>query len=312
MSNAPSLSLDEVRELPASVSHKKRDTFYTSGETDRPSDRRIVAVVLGVRAEIKASDRDFSGPMNFHEIAILRRYIDGRGGGAVRMTSGWPAGLPRFRALTQSDLTAECTRMAQHYVVPRGAGQPPIMVFNNFFGAQPIDQLKAMHKLLSDQYARWRELMVDAYKRIPPTMTVDDPAIMESMAMDYLYERELEEIALMADPSKKGLDTIELPSLSLDETAAKVAAAQVATPGEPAKAPEKTLAELEAEADAEVDPTDKLVEALKARGVAAGVALNIAVAAEKHGGFGKIPNDELVKLVGDKERAKSMRAAMGA
>ncbi len=54
----------------------------------RPTDKRIVAVTIGVRANLKQADRNFSCALCMHEIPVYKRFYELMGG-SVDIEPGW-------------------------------------------------------------------------------------------------------------------------------------------------------------------------------------------------------------------------------
>ena len=272
--------------------------FYMAGSDDRPTDTRIVAVAVRVRADLKIGDRDFSASLCMHEVAVLRRFYEMRAGGAIRLATGWQPALPRLVPLTHDKLKAEAERMARTFVVPR-QGQPPVMCFADFYGQSPSEQLVRLHTIMKQQYEGWLDLEKRARGRL--TVHHEDPAIMASMVQDLITEKELDDLANMADPSKRGLDDIELseillPGISSALTPANnvdaVAAAKAAAEQEPA------------------DPLEQLMDRLKAAGATERQSLETASLLEIAGGVDKISDEDLSRIAGGKGRAAAFRKAM--
>jgi hypothetical protein len=285
--------------------------FYMSGVDDRPADNRVVAISVGVRAEMKVGDRDFSGVMMLHELVVMRRFYEARGGGSIRLQPGWLPGLDRYRKLIRSDLMSEIQRLRTSMVVAKQPGTPPVMCFNEFFGQEPGEQLSRMHEVMRQQYEAWKALLAKCKTRLTGDLTWINPhtskrealpaAVIESMACDLMTEREMDDIANIANPSMRTIDDLELAPI--DEPA----------PAAPA-APTKSLAEIEAEVAA--DEGDKAMadlDALMARLTAAGAKENevlpLASLLEAAKEPGRISDDDIILILGNKGRLAAIRKA---
>lgn len=270
---------------------KSTTPFYMSGVDDRPQDARIVAVAVRARCELKVGDREFSGCLCLHEIAVMRRFYEMRGGGSIRATPGWLPALSRHVPLVHDKLRMEAERMAKTFVVPR-AGQPPIMCFAEFFGQAPSEQLTRLHAVMRQQYEAWSALLEKAKARLEKLPVDQNIAI--SMANDLITERELEELIAIADPSKKGMDEIELPEVEM--------------------APETPAVSLEsAKAAADADPgddLDKRLTRLRDAGATEKQAFDIASLLEIVGDLDKISDQDIAKAAGGKARVEAYRAAL--
>lgn len=190
-------------------------TFFMLGTDDRPADTRPVALAIALRCDIRVGDREFSCPLNLHEIAIYRRFYEARGGGAIRVSAGWPPGLHRVRALVQSDLAAEVKRLAETCIIPR-EGQPPRQVFAELFGTEPAAALTRFAEVMRKQRDAWEKLVIAARARVPTSAAEGlDPRVVESMAYDQIIEKDLDLIINIADPTSAGANSVALPEVTL-------------------------------------------------------------------------------------------------
>lgn len=276
--------------------------IFIIGADDRPLDNRIVALSIGVRAELKVGDRQFSSPILLHEVVILRHYYEARAGsGQVRITGAWAPGVPRTRSLTHADLLAEVRRLSETFVVHRAGGQV-IKTFELFFGAEPSEQIRRLHAVMREQYEAWNKLCAVAMGRLPMDTAALHPEIRKSMASELITEREMDQIALIADPSRRGLETIELDEIKPADIAPTPLAAPLSL--------EALKAAAEADADAEAHSAgasrgEIIAERLKASGLDEQRALAVGVLVEE---FGDDVSDEaLVKAVGSKQKAAQVR-----
>lgn len=284
--------------LPERTQAPSKDKFYIAGSDDRPTDLRNVAVAVRIRTALKVGDRDFSAPLCLHEVAVMRRFYEMRGGGDIRSVSGWQPALPRLVPLTHDKLKAECERMARTFVVPR-VGSPPVMCFADYFGQSPSEQLVRLHSVMKQQYEGWQALVTRAKGRLLTPNT--DPAITESLIHDLITEKEMDELINLADPSRRGLDDIELGEITLpdlnalasDSGSDKVAAAKAA-----------------AESDDKPDPLDALMDRLKAAGATERQALETASLLEIAGAVDKISDEDLARIAGGKGRVAAFRKAL--
>jgi hypothetical protein len=273
--------------------------FYMAGSDDRPTDTRTVGVAVRVRADLKIGDRDFSASLCMHEVAVLRRFYEMRAGGAIRLATGWQPALPRLVPLTHDKLKAEAERMARTFVVSRN-GQPPVMCFADFFGQSPSEQLVRLHTVMKQQCEGWLDLMKRARGRM--TTHHEDPVLVESMVQDLITEKELDELANLADPSRRGLDDIELGEIVLPGLDS------VLTPANNADA--VAAAKAAAEADDKPDPLEQLMDRLKAAGASERQALETASLLEIAGDPAKISDEDLTRIAGGKGRVAAFRKAI--
>jgi len=274
-----------------------KDKFYIAGSDDRPTDMRIVAVAVRVRAELKVGDRDFSCPLCLHEVATLRRFYEMRAGGSIRLVPGWLPNLPRTVPLTHDKLKSEAERMARTFIVPR-IGQPPVMCFADFFGQSPSEQLIRLHTVMRQQFDAWNDLL----KRAAPRLVKgsEDPAITEALIQDLITEKELDEIANLADPSRRGLDDIELAEIPLP-------AGAVETP----KPVDLDAMKAAAEAEDKPDALEAVMDRLKAQaGASERQALETASLLEIAGSADKISDEDLARIAGGKGRAAAFRKVL--
>lgn len=276
----------------------KAPKFYMAGVDDRPTDLRVVAVAVRFRCELKVGDRDFSAPLCLHEIAVMRRFYEMRGGGNIRVVSGWLPGLTRFVPLTHDKLKREMERMARTFVVPR-AGQPPIMCFADYFGQSPSEQLVRVHTVMRQQFDGWLALVKRAEGRM--VRPHEDPKVNDSLVQDLITEKEMDELVNLADPSRRGLDEIELDQVVFPTEAT----AAVAT-GDDRVAVAKAMAE----ADEKADPLDATMDRLKVAGANERQALETASLLEIAGSVDKISDEDLARIAGGKGRAAAFRKAL--
>lgn len=285
MADAPLTLTEFAPELPTS-------SMIIVGEDDRPLDTRTVAITVAVRANFKIGDRDFSHHCMMHEYATMKRYYEGARGGSIELQPYWAPGVPRYRELTQDELKRELERMRRTYIIPRPGGQIPVLCFDEFFGAQPSEQLKRLHKAMREQLAAWNTLLVTARGRVDrdPRMSA---AVRESLAYERMTPRELEAIAQMTDPSKQGLDDVVLPT--------------VAMPGEGSgDGLDAQLAGADPNADARLD---RALAALEAAGFGE-KALPLIQLLESVGTAAKMTNDEITRVVGSAADADRIRLAL--
>ena len=269
-----------------------RQGMYIIGSDDRPLDTRVVAVAIAVRADSKVGDREFSHTLNLHEAAVIRRFYESRGGSIV-LSPYWPPGITRFRQLTQDELRRERDRMRTSFVIPRPVGQAPVLCFDEFFGAQPADQLRRLHAVMKEQLDAWNTLMVAARKRV--TEDVRDPAVRDMLASERIQARELDEIANIADPSKRGLDEVELGEIMLTATPA---------PGDAPLLGNRVAPPQEADTD-----LDKALDAVTKAGFPS-KALELVALLESKGKPDNMSDAEIAQITGNAGDAPRIRAAL--
>lgn len=274
------------------------DPYFIVGADDRPTDDRVVALSLGLRAEIKVGDKIFSSVVLAHEVVVLRHYYDSRAGSSqVRISAAWPPALERMKRMTHGALSEELKRMRETFIVKKVDGTI-FKSFEHYYGADPTSQLKRLHTVMREQSEAWRTLMAKAMGRLDEKAAGLHPKVRESMATELITEREIEELVLLADPSRKGLDMVELEEVKSLDIALK-------EPGE-----KKSLEQIKAEVEAEVIPTDKsetIIDALVAKGLDAqrASAVGILVAAGR-----KIGVDEWITAFGSKAKYDQYKALL--
>lgn len=260
--------------------------MYILGSDDRPQDSRVVAIAIHVRAEWRVQDREFTWPIALHEFCVMKNFYEGLGG-SIRLVPGWAPGVPRYANLTQDDLKNEITRLKLKAVIPRLNAQPT-MSFPQFFGADPSEQLARVHKTMKEQLEAWKALLPLLRKRVtnPPA----DEVMLESLAAELASASELEAIAYMADPSKRGIEDTFLPTVEPVQITVPVAMI-----------------------DDEADDTDRALARLAAANVPKQAALELATLLESAGSVAKITDAALVKALGGtatKDLIAQVRAAL--
>jgi hypothetical protein len=304
------MSDDKLASFGPTMAPPRRDSvpasaapFFIIGADDKPLDERKVAATIAVRAEIKVGDRSFSCPVLLHEVVVLRHYYEARAGsGQVRITAAWVPALERTRMLTHADLVAEAQRMRETFIIPKPGGIV-IKSFEMFFGAEPSAQLKRLHTVMREQYEAWNALFAKAKGRLPADIVALHPKVQESHASELITDRELEEIALIADPSRRGLEQIQLAEIK---------------PADIAAAPEAPVASLsleaiKAEAEASVPdtltPGEILVDKLLAKGLDETRALGVAALVEEFGD--RVTDADLLKVLGSKTKVEQVKPLLG-
>ncbi len=267
---------------------------FMIGTDDKPMDNRIVAVSLGVRAEMKVGDRTFSAPVLLHEVTVLRHYYEMRAGSCqVRITAAWVPGLDRTRKLTHQELSDEVKRLRETFVVAKQGGQV-IKSFELFYGTDPATQLKKLHEVMKKQHEAWNDLAAKAMTRLPVDTATLHPKVRESMASELITDRELEEIVALADPSRSGLEEIELAEIkSIDiDVAPKVV--------------DLDAVKAEAEKDEIVDSEiEALLDKLTSGGLNSQNAQAVATLFSTHD---KVTDEDLIRAVGgSKTKAEQVR-----
>ncbi len=297
---------------------KVKAPMFIVGADDRPLDTRIVAIALSFSAELQAGDREFSSPVNAHEVIVLRHFYEARtGSGKVRILPGFPPGLTRERPLTHADLAGEVKRMRETFVSPRQNGQL-IRSFDSYFGTEPTEQLKRLHEVLERQYKAWIALVKKAATRLdaPPVATSAEEklrldAIRLSEVYDVITEREIEEILALADPSRAGLQEIQLAEIkSADLTLTGDAAIEQALFAKPTLEDVKAAADAAADEEASLSIGELIADRLHANGLDGTRAMAVAALVETAGSAEKVAMDDLIKVLGSKQKAEQIRAQM--
>ena len=270
-----------------------RFSGFVIGETDRPQDERTVAVTIGVRANFRVNDREFSGAICLHEVLALRKFYEEQNG-SVTLEAGWPAGVPRHRHLTQAQLMAEVTRMSRDYVIPKENGKIDIMAI--YYGAEPSVRLRKIHEIMRKQAEAWAALVPVIMARAKPSEghallvwnNLHDE-VKRSQAYDGISTQELNRIVNLADPALDVMENLVLESIPLS------AALGVGSPTEPPVDVDQSAiqAEAEAAADAAQTPVERLVDALAAGGLSASDALAVASLVEMVGAGAKLTDSDI-------------------
>jgi hypothetical protein len=315
------LESDFRKMSPATSPGGNAQPFFLNGSDDRPLDIRTVAVAIIVRTTFRVAERDASAPLGLHEIAVLRRYYEHRGGGTIRPEPGFPPGLSRFVELTHDKLKQEQANLAR-FIIPR-IGSAPINCFAELFGSQPQEQLTRLHKVMKEQLEAWNALAANARKRLDSQireqgkdLTGVDPRVIESMTFDLITERELEEIINLADPSREGLGEIELQEVLRPAPAGSITAAldgieKVVTSAEGLKTQKVvTSAEgLKTQAAAGESFSDKVLDRLTDAGIPLKQADAVVSLLEIEPDPAKLSDDQIVKALGGKANLAAVKAA---
>lgn len=295
---------------------KIKQPMFIVGADDRPLDTRIIAIALCFRADLKAGDREFSSPVNAHEVVVLRHFYEARtGSGQVRLAPSFPPGLSRERQLTHADLAGEVKRMRETFISPRQNGQL-IRSFDAYFGAEPTEQLKRLHEVLRKQYEAWTKLVAKAMTRLADPEKASNPeeqvrlnAVRLSEAYDVITEREIEEIFLLADPSRSGLQEIQLSEIkAVDLTLVGDAAINQAL--KPSIEEIRTAAEASADSEANLSIGELISDRLHATGLDAARAMAVGSLVETAGAPDKVSMEDLIRVLGSKQKAEQIRAQM--
>jgi len=281
--------------------------FYMAGSDDRPTDNRIVAVAIRIRCDIKIGDRDFSsGSFCLHEIALMRRYYDARGGGSIRPQPGWLPALDQFARLTHDKLRAEIDRLRKGTVVPRPS-QAPLVCFDDLFGTMPNEQITRMHTVMREQYDAWLKLVATCVGRMGARGHAD-PLIAKSMSLDLMTEREIDEIINIANPAMRGLSELELPAVPVPAAPVPLpilsdeemeAAERAALAGAKASLDAAKLA-----AEGDKDPIADQLDRLKALGIPDRTAMELSSLLELAGAADTVADADISKITGFKDKAK--------
>lgn len=284
---------------------KDATPYFIVGTDDRPQDTRIVAVVISVRAEIKMGDRDFSASIPLHEVHILRKYYDLRGGGTLRVSPGWPPALSRHRQLTQESLKLEAERLAR-YIVPR-LNMPPMQPFADIFGPSPDVQLRRLHEVMRLQIQDWNGLMKSKRAEVlaQKALNMADPRqamMLDSYAAELINEKSLEEIINRANPEMRGIDGIDLPLAPIFE--------EGATAGSSATVDRVALGKIAAEGEDALDDLAHKRETLLGLGVAEAVITRLLDALETAGKVEKLTDASLASILGSAAAVPKVRAAL--
>ena len=292
---------------PLSTSH---DGFFIVGSDDRPMDNRVVALAIGIHADIKVADREFSSSLSVHEALILRHYLDMMGGGCtMRFSGAWPPGLSRYRRLTQDNLKNEVMRLSR-MIVPR-KDMPPLECMAMFFPGTLNERLLRMHKIMEEQYQAWETLLEKAQRRLEqdnvPGLAGLHLERVKSLAANYITEQEIETVVKMADPSAGQLDAIELREIVYAKTTL------AAPPQEAAKNFDALIAEAGRLADA-ADPAGERVHAafqrLKDAGFDDSKASDVAALLERSDSADKVPDDDIIRAAGGKAKLAAAKLAL--
>lgn len=280
--------------------------MFIIGADDRPADTRTVAIALTLRAEIKVGDREFSSPVHAHEVVVLRHFYEARAGsGQVRVYAAWPPGLNRDKSLTHSDLAAEAKRMRDSFITVRQGGQV-VRSFDTFFGTEPTEQLKRLHAVMREQREAWNALYAKALKRIEGDTADLHPEMRKSMAYDLITEREVEEILLIADPARRGLNEFVLDEIKeADLTLTGDAAINQALTPKPSLDEIKANAEKQADDESSTTLGERVADLLGAAGVESTKALAVGTLWDQHAG--QVSDDDLARVLGSKAKADQAR-----
>lgn len=307
MATLPEITLPPQQTLipPKDVpSHK---AGFIIGQDDKPQDERTVAVTIGLRATMRTDDKEMSAPICMHELIILRRYYEEQNG-SVRVETGWIAGLPRHRSLTQSDLASEVKRMRESYRIHRSNDVLELMEM--YYGTEPTAQIRKLHEVMKKQAEAWAKLLPILMARAKPTegyplqsWNAMRPEIQLSAAYDAITEQELNRIINLADPSTNTVEDLVLEQVFM-----------MAAPEAPS-APPVNLADVQAAAEAEADagasPIDKLMDELeKTAGLSPSAALQVASLVEKAGVGGTIGDGDIAAALGSKSKVPAVRAVL--
>lgn len=283
---------------PPTKSDKPVEPFFMVGVDDKPLDTRVIAMGIGIRAEIKVGDRTFSSVVLLHEVVVLRHFYETKAGsGQVRISAAWPPALQRIKPLTHNNLVEEVKRMRESYVTAKQGGQM-VKSFELYFGTEPSAQLKRLHHVMREQYEAWNSLFAKAMTRLDADTKDIHPKMRESMATELITEQELERLALIADPSRAGLDQIQLDEIQPADIQVAVENATAAQSVEEIKA--------QVEADTEEDsPVEKLLDRLMTKG---GLdSQRAGQLAQLIGDKGRATNDDLVRILGSKTKADQIK-----
>lgn len=287
------------------------DGFFIVGSDDRPMDNRIVALAIGIHADIKVGDREFSSSMSVHEALILRHYLDMMGGGCtMRFSGAWPPGLSRYRRLTQDNLKNEVARLSR-MIVPR-KDAPPLECMAMFFPGTLNERMVKMHKVMEEQYQAWEKLLEKAQARLMqdnvPGIAGLHPERVKSLAANYITEQEIEGIVKMADPAAGQLDAIELREIVYQKTTLAAPPTQ-----EAAKNFDALIAEAGRLADA-ADPAGERVHAafqrLKDAGFKDSEASDVAALLERADSADKVADEDIIRAAGGKAKLAAAKLAL--
>jgi hypothetical protein len=293
--------------LPPTQLPKNIHPGFVIGESDRIHDTRIVAYAIMCRADYKVGDREFSGSsLGLHETVLMKRFYE-ENNGSVRLDPTWPPGLRRLVPMTQEMLQKELERFKVTFIVPRQQGALELTPL--FLGVEPAEQIRRLHDVMRRQMEAWAKVLETAKGRIPEDQKRDvHPEIVMSMACDHITQRELEEIANMADPSRDGLKEVTLDEIVLPGATAAIPLTEAA--------PAKTLDELQAQAAKEVDaqtsdPLQVLIERLMAEAsVTDGQAMQIASLVDLAGGAAKVADDDIIGVLGTKAKLAGVKRVL--
>lgn len=285
------------------------DGFFVVGSDDRPMDNRIVAMAIGIRADIKVGDREFSSSLSVHEALILRHYLDMMGGGCtMRLSAAWPPGLSRYRHLTQDNLKNEVGRLSR-MIVPR-KDAPPLECMAIYFPGTLNERMVRLHKIMGEQYQAWEKLLEKAMARLRqdnvPGLDTLHPERVKSLAANYITEQEIESVVRLADPAAGQLDSIELPEI-------------VYTPAPAAPAPQAAknfdalIAEANRLADAGDPAADRVHDAfqrLRDAGFKDAEATAVSALLEQQANADKVSDEDIIRAVGGKAKLATARLAL--
>lgn len=287
-----------------------RDDFFIVGSDDRPMDNRIVAMAIGIRADIKVGDREFSSSLSVHEALILRHYLDMMGGGCtMRLSAAWPPGLSRYRHLTQDNLKNEVGRLSR-MIVPR-KDAPPLECMAIYFPGTQNERMVRLHKIMGEQYQAWEKLLEKAMGRLRqdnvPGIDRLHPERVKSLAANYITEQEIESVVRLADPSAGQLDSIELPEV------APIPTVFTAPPQEATKNFDALIAEANRLADATDPAADRVHDAfqrLRDAGFKDSEATAASALLEQQANADKVPDEDIIRAVGGKAKLATARLAL--
>lgn len=276
---------------------------FIIGESDRPQDDRIVAITIGLRANFRINDREFSGPLCAHEYIPMRRFYEDQNG-SITLEPGWVAGVFRHRQLTQAQLVAEVTRMNSAFAIPRENGVTDVMGI--YYGAEPAGRVRKIHEIMRKQAEAWSKLVPVLHARAKPkdghALVVWNGLPSEvqlAHAYDTITTQELNAIVNLADPGMDLVGDLVLDTVSLSSFQGGLPA-----PDAPPVDIAATQAAAEAEADASQSGLDVLVDKLAAAGLPPSSALEVASMVEMMGPGATIGDNDLTVALGSASKAK--------
>lgn len=274
--------------------------FFIIGTDDKPQDDRVVAVSISVRAMFKVGDREFSTTIGLHEALVLQSYLHASSGGCtLTLSGGWVPGIDRYRKLTQTTLKVEVERLCRMQVPRKDA--PPLDCFGQFFPGNMTERIKRVHAVMTEQFTAWEALMKTVRTRVVASSKETRPAVVESLACEYITEQEINAIRDLANPGAGQLAELVLPEVTFGASPAVAEASGKL---------DDIIARAHAIADSSTHPVDAAMERLETAGFDANTSGKVASLLEQFGSADKVPDASIVEAAGSKAKLAAAKQAL--